>query len=66
MTDAQTKNVSKFADDNKIAERKRICSECEHSTVLGLCSKCGCIISIKTRMSKQSCPINKWNAVNNQ
>ena len=63
MTDIQTNKVSKFADDKTVAERRHICKSCEHSTSIGLCSKCGCVIYIKTLRSKQSCPVNKWNAI---
>lgn len=45
--------------------RKQICDSCEYKkeefkTLIQICSKCGCVIEAKIRISSQSCPINKW------
>mgnify|MGYP000099380266 CR=1 FL=1 len=43
------------------AERKKICYTCEYYDVDdNRCKACGCMLSIKTTMSANSCPKNKW------
>jgi hypothetical protein len=42
-------------------ERFSICKACPNfikST--SQCKKCGCIMSLKTKLEKATCPINKW------
>ena len=44
-------------------ERLNICTACEAKTeVLGfdVCSKCDCIIKLKTFFKLAPCPLNKW------
>lgn len=44
----------------KIAHaRAGICSTCDFN-VNKKCSKCGCILSVKTRSMDSKCPVNKW------
>ena len=40
-------------------ERMNICKKCEHYSK-GKCVLCGCILSLKTKMDSESCPIHKW------
>lgn len=40
-------------------ERKRICNKCPFLS-LGICTKCGCVVSAKTRSLVENCPENKW------
>jgi hypothetical protein len=40
-------------------DRKEICKKCENYKVL-YCTKCGCSISLKTKLKTAKCPINKW------
>jgi len=40
-------------------DRMSICEECEHY-LNGVCSVCGCVLKIKTKMDTEKCPINKW------
>ena len=47
------------ADDETIAERRRICKSCEHQD-LGVCDECGCYCTAKVRLSKETCPIGEW------
>jgi len=47
------------ADDETIAERRRICKSCEHQD-LGVCGECGCYCAAKVRLSKETCPIGEW------
>ena len=47
-----------------LAERKRICAECEFWNAgafggLGRCGKCGCS-GVKLRMATSRCPLKKW------
>ena len=44
-------------------ERKEICRNCEHYKIL-FCDHCGCSISLKIKLNKSKCPINKWGKVN--
>ena len=42
-------------------ERLRICNLCQHFiSVTKQCSKCGCIMPLKTKLSNAMCPLNKW------
>lgn len=43
-----------------VAHRRATCDQCEHKMDIGLCSKCGCIIFLKTKWKDQSCPVGKW------
>lgn len=52
-----------LATENEQTERKNICKQCEHYKVL-FCSKCGCSINLKTRLTKAKCPIDKWGKIN--
>ena len=43
--------------------RMRICGECPHmkkGLKISRCQLCGCILALKARFKKESCPINKW------
>ena len=49
--------------NNKIEIDKRIsiCEGCEHFIkITKQCSKCGCFMKLKTRLTDASCPIGKW------
>jgi hypothetical protein len=54
--------------DNRIASepirnaRLEICKKCEHNK-LGVCSKCGCILRLKTQWKSTKCPVGKWGSV---
>jgi len=42
-------------------ERMDICNLCQHFISLTKqCSKCGCIMPLKTKLANASCPLNKW------
>jgi len=55
-------------DDNVIKQRLKICHDCEHRTqsksasgnIISRCKICKCFIKAKVRISKESCPLNKW------
>ena len=38
------------------------CRICEHNKI-GVCSKCGCILALKTQWKTTSCPVGKWGPV---
>jgi hypothetical protein len=52
--------------DNKTTEEKAefrydICKSCpELIKLTSQCKKCGCIMSLKTKLEMASCPIGKW------
>ena len=42
-------------------ERYEICKSCEwFRSVIKQCKKCGCIMSLKTKLKTAKCPIRKW------
>lgn len=49
---------------DKIAEsRMSICNSCEHLyKPASTCRKCGCFMTLKTKLKFASCPINKWDS----
>ncbi len=49
------------ASDKKVKIREETCLNCDWFDKKKLrCFKCGCIIPIKIRLEKESCPLNKW------
>jgi hypothetical protein len=46
-------------DSEKRKIRLQICDTCEMNK-LGVCKKCGCILSLKTMLANEKCPIGKW------
>ena len=43
--------------------RLKICNSCNNAkTTLGFygCNKCGCLLSTKTSLKLEKCPIDKW------
>lgn len=44
-------------------ERYSICKSCPRLTGLKICSICNCIMPIKVKLAKTSCPAGKWPAV---
>jgi len=58
------KRESRFLDRVMVSdeirnERYAMCKVCEHYT-LGICSLCGCILSLKTKLAASQCPLEKW------
>ena len=42
-------------------QRMALCKSCEfYNRVTSQCSKCGCIMKVKTKLVGQVCPIGKW------
>lgn len=44
-------------------ERYQICKGCPRLTNLRLCSICNCIMPVKVKFARVSCPAGKWKAV---
>lgn len=53
---------NKIVDDEKLAaDRFAICKVCPELIQLTTqCKKCGCIMSLKTKLAAATCPIGKW------
>jgi hypothetical protein len=50
-----------YVDEKSQEIRFDICKECpSFLKVTSQCKKCGCIMSLKTKLEKASCPIGKW------
>ena len=42
-------------------QRMNICNFCQHFiTLTNQCSKCGCIMPLKTKLANAMCPLGKW------
>jgi len=52
---------TEWATEEKTKERFDICQECPELIKLTTqCKQCGCIMKIKTKLEKATCPIGKW------
>lgn len=41
--------------------RMEICNSCEHLfTLTKTCKKCGCFMTIKSKLQSSTCPVDKW------
>jgi hypothetical protein len=50
-----------LASDKVYNERLAICKGCEHYfKPTGTCTKCGCFMRVKAKLSNLSCPIKLW------
>jgi hypothetical protein len=52
---------------DKATQKARLahCLECEHK-LLGVCDICFCPLAAKSWVASESCPIGKWDVVNDQ
>lgn len=47
--------------DEVASTRLKICLECpELISATKQCKKCGCLMSLKTKLSNAVCPLSKW------
>lgn len=53
-------NKIEYSDNVKANERLEICNKCPYKSSLGVCKKCGCLLSAKVKYEKSHCPIGKW------
>jgi hypothetical protein len=52
---------NKRTNEAKGYSRMDICLNCEYLiNMTKTCMKCGCFMTIKTRIEEASCPIGKW------
>ena len=57
-------NKDKIVDENISRSRMDICESCEFFIPLTTqCMKCGCFMTLKTKIDEAFCPIHKWNSV---
>lgn len=47
-------------NDALSAQRMEHCNKCEHLRGGAVCNLCGCVVSAKTRVTAEVCPIKKW------
>jgi hypothetical protein len=53
--------MTKHASDELASSRFEICNSCpEFIKLTTQCKKCGCLMSIKTKLELAVCPIGKW------
>jgi hypothetical protein len=63
MGDEEKVNDKKEVSANTFMHRMNICGGCEHLNKglrVSRCNLCGCILALKARMEKESCPVKKW------
>jgi Family of unknown function (DUF6171) len=49
------------ATEEEATRRFDICKGCpELISLTNQCKKCGCIMNLKTKLQKATCPLNKW------
>ena len=54
-------NSQNYTDEDTAILRLNICKDCpEFIKLTSQCKKCGCIMSLKTKLEKAECPIGKW------
>jgi hypothetical protein len=54
-------NPDNMTTSDKSEKRFAICKACpELISLTNQCKKCGCIMSLKTKLENASCPIGKW------
>lgn len=48
-------------DENLAKERLLVCHQCpELIKATAQCKQCGCFMTVKTKLTKASCPLGKW------
>jgi hypothetical protein len=52
----------KIADDPEFAKKRlEICKACpELIKLTSQCKKCGCFMTLKTKLKEATCPLRKW------
>lgn len=52
---------TEYVDEDTQKNRYAICKQCpELIKSTSQCKKCGCIMRLKTKLEKATCPIGKW------
>lgn len=53
--------MTKKSSEELATSRMSICQGCpELIKLTGQCKKCGCVMSIKTKLEAATCPLGKW------
>jgi len=54
-------NSNNYVDDEISSSRYEICKSCpELIDLTKQCKQCGCIMTMKTKLNRASCPLEKW------
>jgi len=57
----QMLNPSNYVEDSVATNRYDICNSCDELINLTKqCKKCGCVMTMKTKLQTASCPLGKW------
>lgn len=49
------------ATEEEASRRMSICEECPSLLKLtNQCKECGCVMNLKTKLEKATCPLSKW------
>lgn len=48
-----------FVDQETYKKRINICNICDYNNYR-TCTKCGCLVDLKTKLTKACCPMGKW------
>jgi hypothetical protein len=52
---------TEYVDEEKSDARMKICNECpELIKLTKQCKECGCFMAVKTKMTRATCPLEKW------
>ena len=54
-------NPKNYHNDEELSrQRLNICKECPNILADLICSKCGCMMPLKVKLTESECPIGKW------
>ncbi|NBP00403.1 MAG: hypothetical protein EBU90_09820 [Proteobacteria bacterium] len=54
-------SASLIVSEEVKSERLNICLQCEYLVKpTNQCTKCGCLMNLKTKLKEVNCPIGKW------
>ena len=48
------------APEELVKARYAVCEACPFLTAAKKCSRCGCYMPVKTKLTKATCPVKKW------
>lgn len=51
--------ISLLRDQDMVHQRRRACESCEEWEH-GKCRQCGCYTWAKTRLTRETCPLDRW------
>ncbi len=53
------KGIKTLDEDEQLC-RLKVCGECGHLDMNGVCMMCGCYVEIRTLVRDNRCPMGKW------